>query len=100
MPEAQFAAMFTSPITLHIIIPPAENGGSNENKSIQMSVTDTVKDLKERITALVSWLPPSKQQVKHFQHGFLKDAQTFASLNIGDNNTLEITLRSRGGGKR
>ena len=44
-------------------------------------------------------MPSSKQQLKSSNPGlgFLKDASTLAELNIGNNEFLELSVKSRGG---
>ncbi len=58
----------------------------------------TIKDVKEALTNYYGGLPSNKQQLKG-KIGFLKDNQTLASVNIGDGEILELSLRSRGGKK-
>ncbi len=98
-----FVAWYPEPITVRVTVP--NNAVSNVNPAwdlrgqtldISISVTKTVKDLKDLIGDAVGGMVASKQQLKGFS-GFLKDQQTLASLNIGPGCPLEMTARSRGG---
>jgi hypothetical protein len=103
IPEEVFASQHPDPITLHITVP--NNATANINPAwdlrgqtmdISISVTKTVKELKDLIGEAVGGMAGSKQQLKG-PSGFLKDQQTLASLNIGPGCSLEMTARSRGG---
>ena len=61
-----------------------------------LNVTQSVKELKDSIGALIGGMPSNKQQLK-CPSGFLKDKDTLASMNIGDGTVLELSVRSRGG---
>eukprot|EP00604_Paraphysomonas_vestita_P002037 CAMPEP_0174819868 /NCGR_PEP_ID=MMETSP1107-20130205/3324_1 /TAXON_ID=36770 /ORGANISM="Paraphysomonas vestita, Strain GFlagA" /LENGTH=505 /DNA_ID=CAMNT_0016034115 /DNA_START=395 /DNA_END=1909 /DNA_ORIENTATION=- len=89
IPEDIFASRYPDPITINIIVP--NNATANINPawdlrgqtlSISISVTQTIKDLKDLIGEAVGGMVASKQQLKG-PSGFLKDQQTLASLNIG-----------------
>ncbi len=95
--EAEFAAQYSEPFVIRVTVPLSEGSTGSEVKEISVSVTETVKDLKDKIGQLLGNMPASKQQIKHPTHGFLKDTQNFAALNIGPGTNLEMTLRSRGG---
>jgi hypothetical protein len=46
-------------------------------------------------------MPGNKQQLKASTGGaFFKDTQTLATLNIGEGGTVELSLKTRGGGKK
>lgn len=66
-------------------------------------VSVTVRELKDMVAAQLTdgggggGLTGNKLQVKEAVCGFLKDANTMASYNIGDGARLELSLRSRGG---
>jgi splicing factor 3A subunit 1 len=92
--EEEFAARFPNPVSITVFLPPSDTGaGSSVHLSI--SVTSQIKDVKDMLVD-PSGLAPNKQQIK-FQGAFVKDAQTLASLNIGEGAQLELLGRSRGG---
>jgi hypothetical protein len=46
-------------------------------------------------------MPGNKMQLKTLTgSAFFKDTQTLASLNIGEGGTVELSLKTRGGGKK
>jgi splicing factor 3A subunit 1 len=92
--EQEFAARFPNPVSITVFLPPSDTGpGSSVHLSI--SVLSQIKDVKDMLVD-PSGLAPNKQQIK-FQGAFVKDAQTLASLNIGEGAQLELIGRSRGG---
>ncbi|CAM9265168.1 unnamed protein product, partial [Heterosigma akashiwo] len=42
-------------------------------------------------------LPLNKFQLRHPRAGFLKDALSLAHYNLGNNATVEVNMRTRGG---
>lgn len=57
-----------------------------------------MKEIKESVAAQhLGNMPVGKFQLKHAIHGFLKDANSLAGLNLGSNTILELTIKSRGG---
>lgn len=99
VPEEDFAARYPSPVNIIVNIPTDSNSTwelRGQSLSVCVGVTQTVKELKDCIGALIGGMPPNKQQLKS-SSGFLKDKDTLASLNIGDSHILELSVRSRGG---
>jgi hypothetical protein len=65
---------------------------------VEILVTCTIKDLKDQLlNQLGSSLSSGKLQIRHTVHGFLKDPQSLASLNLGAGTVLEASVKSRGG---
>ena len=60
---------------------------------------NTSKTLKQQIGDMQGGMPPSKQQLKHAVHGFLKDNFTLGYYNLISGSELQLTVRSRGGKK-
>lgn len=99
IPEDEFASRFPSPVTIIVRIPLDTSATwelRGQSLSVSISVTQSVKDLKDCIGVLIGGMPSNKQQLKS-AHGFLKDKETLAALNIGPETTLELSVRSRGG---
>lgn len=102
IPAEEFAASFKEPIDIHIQLP-SETTMSHWNlngQSVKLSVPVmlTVKEIKEAVAAQhLANMPAGKFQLKHAIHGFLKDANSLAGMNLGSNTTLELTIKSRGG---
>lgn len=99
VPENEFASRFSSPINIIVNIPMDDSSTwelNGQSLTVAIPVTSSVKELKDSIGVLIGGMPPNKQQLKS-PGGFLKDKDTLAALNIGDNVTLELSVRSRGG---
>ena len=63
-----------------------------------MSVNETVGSLKEKISGEIQ-LPSNKQKLSG-KAGFLKDNIKLAYYNVGDGETLSLSLKEHGGRKR
>jgi splicing factor 3A subunit 1 len=106
IPEDDFAARYTSSITVSIITP-VDNSASTmawrlQGQSVMLTVDirSSCKDLKELLSAQLGGMPANKQQLKLRSGGwFLKDASSLAAMNVGDGAVLELSVRSRGGKK-
>ena len=100
LPEDEFASRYPSPVDVIVRVPSDSSSTwelRGQSLSVSISVTKSVKDLKDCIGALIGGMPSNKQQLKS-AHGFLKDKETLAALNIGGPDmTLELSVRSRGG---
>jgi len=87
-------------------------GLRGQTLTVSVSVTASIKQFKEAAAAQLGGMPASKQQIRRCfvtsgsggqaaaaggGGGFLKDAATLAELNIGEGDTLELTVKSRGG---
>lgn len=94
-----FARRFPSPVLVTVLVP-ADSESTwelrGQSLSVSISVTQSVKELKEQVGALVGGMPANKQQLKG-PAGFLKDKDTLAALNLGAGAVLELSVRSRGG---
>jgi hypothetical protein len=99
IPEDVFARQNSSPVNVTVNIP-SDSASSwelrGQSLTVSINVSQTVKELKDCIGALIGGMPPNKQQLKS-SSGFLKDKDTLAALNIGDGTVLELSVRSRGG---
>jgi splicing factor 3A subunit 1 len=99
LPEDEFASRFPSPVNVVVNIPSDSSSTwelRGQTLSVSINVTQSVKELKDCIGVLIGGMPPNKQQLKS-PHGFMKDKETLAALNIGEGVTLELSVRSRGG---
>lgn len=111
----EFKAKNPGPLTVQILLP-LESSVPDWNLQGQAIIVDgiaadsTIKQLKERLsTQYLGGMPLGKQQLKTTIHGFLKDASTIASLNIGtpsasfnssmvaSSSIMELSIKSRGG---
>jgi hypothetical protein len=99
VPADEFASRYPSPVEIIVHIP-SDNSATwelrGQSLSVSINVTQSVKELKDCIGVLIGGMPSNKQQLKS-PNGFLKDKDTLAALNIGEDATLELSVRSRGG---
>ncbi|KAF9610181.1 hypothetical protein IFM89_020690 [Coptis chinensis] len=100
MSEEQFLAQNQGRIRITINVPNIDEGNL-KGQHLEIVVDDlseTVSSLKEKIAGEVQ-LPANKQKLSG-RAGFLKDNMSLAYYNIGDEETLTLALRERGGRKR
>ncbi|OWM63132.1 probable splicing factor 3A subunit 1 [Punica granatum] len=100
VPEDQFLAQHPGPARISISIPNTDEGnlkGQVLEITVQ-SISETVGSLKEKIAGEIQ-LPANKQKLSG-KPGFLKDNMSLAYYNVGDGETLNLSLRERGGRKR
>lgn len=90
-------------MTLSVTLP---NDSSNaawrlngQTISVVIDIGTNVKALKQQISDVQGGMPPSKMQIRHPVHGFLKDSMTLGSYNLISGTVLQLTVRSRGGRK-
>mmetsp|Transcript_762 Transcript_762/g.1472 ORF Transcript_762/g.1472 Transcript_762/m.1472 type:complete len:222 (+) Transcript_762:3-668(+) len=100
--EEDWMKKYPGKLGIKIIVPQdPENAKYNFNgQTIEMSglsLTITIKDLKERLEQPLWGLPPNKQKLSTVQRGFLKDASSLAFYNFVDGEVLHITTKERGG---
>lgn len=104
LPAEEFLKIYPNEYHISIVVP-VDTSSAHWNfngQTIQLLVTavKTVKDIKEELSSHhLGNIPTGKLQLKSVLHGFLKDTNSLASLNIGENITLEASVKSRGGKK-
>ncbi|KAK9677167.1 hypothetical protein RND81_11G125200 [Saponaria officinalis] len=100
VPEEQFLAQHPGPVRINVSVPSVDEGNlKGQVLEISMqSLSETVGSLKEKISAEIQ-LPANKQKLSG-KAGFLKDNLTLAYYNIGNGESLTLSLRERGGRKR
>lgn len=59
----------------------------------------TVREVKEKLQALLNNLPPTNQKLSTANLGVLQDSCTLAFYNFADNEILALGFKDRGGGK-
>jgi hypothetical protein len=99
--EEEFAASLESPIvTLEISIPhdPSSQEWNflGQTVSLSVNVMAKVKEIKEELSGSLNKISVTKLQLKHSQHGFLKDTISLAQLNLGPLVSLEMVPKTRG----
>ncbi|KAK4797221.1 hypothetical protein SAY86_029547 [Trapa natans] len=100
VPEDQFLAQHLGPARI-IVSVPNHDEGNLKGQSLEITVqslSETVGSLKEKIAGETQ-IPANKQKLSG-KPGFLKDNMSLAHYNIGDRETLNLSLRERGGRKR
>ncbi|XP_074312588.1 putative splicing factor 3A subunit 1 [Silene latifolia] len=100
VPEDQFLAQHPGPVRINVSVPSVDEGNlKGQILEISMqSLSETVGSLKEKISAEIQ-LPANKQKLSG-KAGFLKDNLTLAYYNVGNGESLTLSLRERGGRKR
>jgi len=104
LPEADFIAQNPGPCVLTIIVPAepeyAHWGFTGQTFTLEMSQTDTVQQLKERISVKLG-IPANKQKLKVVNGPHLnKDTDTIAKSNIRSGSSVEVGVKERGGKKK
>lgn len=100
IPEDQFLAQHLGPVRITVSVPNVDEGnlkGQLLEITVQ-SLSETIGSLKEKIAGEIQ-LPANKQKLSG-KPGFLKDNLSLAYYNIGAGETLNLSLRERGGRKR
>ena len=105
VPATEFAAQYPGPVTIHTITPTDASvpawGLGGQSVSVSLSVTSTVRQLKESLSSMLGGMPVAKQQLKAITGGaFFKDTQTLAALNLGEGASVDLTVKTRGGAKK
>lgn len=67
---------------------------------MDMQLTDTIADLKTKLSPLVGAMPPNRQKIRGPDGTFLKDTQSLASYNFTDGAELMLIEKERGGTKK
>ncbi|KAG9154027.1 hypothetical protein Leryth_000534 [Lithospermum erythrorhizon] len=100
IPEDQFLAQHSGPARITIVVPHVDDlslKGQTLEIMVQ-SLSETVAILKEKIAGETQ-LPSNKQKLSG-KAGFLKDNLSLAYYNLTPGETLNLSLRERGGRKR
>lgn len=101
LPEKEFAASLASPmVALEISIPhdpsSLEWNFFGQTVSLNLNVMAKIKEIKEELSVSLNKISITKLQLKHSQHGFLKDSMSLAQLNLGPLVSLEMVPKTRG----
>lgn len=120
IPADEFASRYPDPINLIINVtsdtsPTASTWGlKGQTLSVSFNVSALGKEVKEYLSNVLGGMPVNKQQLKvlataRMRPGagvgasvgsYLKDTSTLAAMNIGDGFVFELSVKSRGGGKK
>ncbi|KAB2625872.1 hypothetical protein D8674_017532 [Pyrus ussuriensis x Pyrus communis] len=98
--EDQFLAQHPGPVRITVSVPNVDEGnlkGQLLEITVQ-SLSETVGSSKEKISGEIQ-LPANKQKLSG-KPGFFKDNMSLAFYNVGAGETLTLSLREHGGGKR
>lgn len=68
--------------------------------SLQISTSEPVRVLKERIGSALGGMPVNKQKLRTEALGYLKDNKTLAYYNFSDGSEIELGTKERGGRKK
>ncbi|CDP22267.1 unnamed protein product [Coffea canephora] len=100
VPEDQFLAQHSGPARINVSVPNHDEGNMKGQvlEILVQSLSETVSSLKEKIAGEIQ-LPANKQKLSG-RPGFLKDNLSLAYYNVAPGETLQLSLRERGGRKR
>jgi len=106
LPEVDFIKQNPGALTIKVVIPLDEkraqwkfNGQVLE--VILPGVADKVSALKEKLKPMLNEMPPQKMRLRVSNGGaFLKDQQSFASLNLKSGTIIDLGVKERGRRKR
>lgn len=101
-PEEDWLKKYPGKLGIKVLVPQdAEYSKFNFNgQTIEMSglsMTMTIKDVKDRLEQLLWGLAPNKQKLSTPKLGFLKDSCSFAHYNFVDGEILHVATKERGG---
>lgn len=102
LPEDQFLAMHSGPVTLQVQIPSASDKPewrlNGQTVSITLSLTDTVTTLKQKLQDETGMVP-AKQKIS-YDGMFFKDSNSIAFYNLLSGTTVHLQIKERGGRKK
>ncbi len=97
--------MYPGPCSIDILLPNDPSScpkflGNSLTISLSNGVQTTMKEMKELLSsAYLDNFPVNKIQLKHNIHGFIKDTNSLASVNLVNSSILELSIKTRGGKK-
>jgi len=102
----EWAQKHPEPIAVNVTAPTCEEGDANSKfftgQKIELqgvSITSTVKELKQLLVSHLNGLVMSKQKLTHADHGVLKDNLSLAHYNFSSGEGLTVDTKVRGGRK-
>ncbi len=104
--ELDFVKSLPDPnVEISIIVPNDDSFASwnfnGQTIEVSIDVMTKIKGLKQKIQSQLGDMPVNKMQLKSRDFGFLKDASSLASLNIGSHSQpLELVPKLRGGSRK
>ncbi|ODM95504.1 Splicing factor 3A subunit 1 [Orchesella cincta] len=103
IPEGQFLATHSSPATFKILCQSMpekpELNLQGQMITVTLALTDSISALKARIQETIG-LAPGKQKLRLTEGLFFKDQNSLAFYNVGDGETIHLSLKERGGRKK
>lgn len=102
IPEAEFLAKNKGPVTVRVQVPGAADKAEWKLKgqmvTLTLPLTDTVSVLKAKLHEELG-MPPGKQKLQ-YEGMFVKDSNSLAFYNLGQNATIVLQVKERGGRKK
>ena len=92
--EAEFLKSHQGSFTLRVAVPQEYGHGV----SLTVDYSAKLRDVKSQLVPFLSGLKENKMQLKHPQHGFMKDSLSLAHYNV--DGTVEVLLVPKVRGRR
>lgn len=103
VPEREWLKQYSGPVNVVVSVPSLPETKwplHGQILRIQIVITDTVQNLKEKVADSLGGMPANKQKLKTEELGFLKETNTLAFYNAKDGFAVELTIKERGGRKK
>lgn len=102
IPEAEFLAKNKGPVMVRVQVPGAQDKPEwklhGQTLTLTLPLTDTVSVLKAKLHEELG-MPPGKQKLQ-YEGMFVKDSNTLAFYNLGQNAAIVLQVKERGGRKK
>lgn len=102
IPEAEFLQRNRGPVTVRVQVPGAAEKAewklNGQTLTLTLPLTDTISVLKAKLHEELG-MPPGKQKLQ-YEGMFVKDSNSLAFYNLGQNATIVLQVKERGGRKK
>lgn len=102
IPEAEFLQKNKGPVTVKVQVPGAAEKAewklNGQTLMVTLPLTDTISVLKAKLHEELG-MPPGKQKLQ-YEGMFVKDSNSLAFYNLGQNATIVLQVKERGGRKK
>jgi len=103
VPERDWLKQHSGPVNVVVSVPNLPGTKwplHGQTLRIQIVITDTIQNLKEKVADSLGGMPANKQKLKTEELGYLKETNTLAYYNAKDGFALELAIKERGGRKK
>jgi splicing factor 3A subunit 1 len=103
VPERDWLKQHSGPVNVVVSVPNLPGTKwplHGQTLRIQIVITDTIQNLKEKVADSLGGMPANKQKLKTEELGYLKETNTLAYYNAKDGFAVELAIKERGGRKK